>query len=384
MNAAPDVVVLGSGAAGLVAALSAAVAGARVRLFEKAALIGGTTALSGGTIWVPGNQPARQAGVTDSREDGLAYLSSLSNGMILPELAEALIDGGPELVDFLERHAGLRLLLVEGYPDYHPERPGGLPGGGRSIEVDLVPLSGLGEWEERIAGTPSRSLIRETPLGGGTGVLPPDVAAERDTARLEGLGRGLVAGLLRACLDHGVEITTQARGTRLLTEGNAVTGVEIETPDGSLEARAPAVVLATGGFEYDADLVRDFLRGPVTWRLGAPTNTGDGLRMAMRLGARLGNMREGWWSPAVAFPGQRRDGGANGLLASRERALPGSIMVNAEGRRFTNEAANYNAFGGAFHQLDASRFEYPNLPSYMIFDQGTAGKFGVFGLPPGA
>src|SRR5262249_30056232 len=160
---------------------------------------------------------------------------------------------------------------------------------GRSIEVDLVPLSGLGEWEERIAGAASRSLIRETPLGGGTGVLPADVAAERDAARLEGLGRGLVAGLLRACLDHGVEITTQARGVRLLTQGNAGTGVEIETPDGPREARASAVVLATGGFEYDPDLVRDFLRGPVTWRLGAPTNTGDGLRMAMRVGARLGN-----------------------------------------------------------------------------------------------
>lgn len=379
-----DVVVLGSGAAGLVAALSAAVAGARVRLFEKAALIGGTTALSGGTLWVPGNQPARRAGIEDSREDGIVYLSSLSHGMILPELAEALIAGGPELVDFLQQHTEMRLLLVEGYPDYHAERPGGLPGGGRSIEVDLVSLAGLGEWEERISGAASRRLIRETPLGGGTGVLPPDVEAERDAKRLEGLGRGLVAGLLRACLRRGVEITVQARGTRLLTQGHAVTGVEIETPDGTREVPADAVVLATGGFEYDQELVRDFLRGPVTWRLGAPTNTGDGLRMAMRVGARLGNMREGWWSPAVAFPGQRRDGGDNGLLASRERALPGSVMVNGAGRRFTNEAANYNAFGGAFHQLDASRFEYPNLPSYMIFDQACADRFGLFGLPPGA
>jgi hypothetical protein len=94
-------------------------------------------------------------------------------------------------------------------------------------------------------------------------------------------------------------------------------------------------------------------------------------------------MREGWWSPIVSFPGQRADGGANALLASRERALPGSLMVNGEGRRFTNEAANYNAFGGAFHVLDASRFEYPNLPSYLIFDQTVIDKFGVFGAPPG-
>jgi succinate dehydrogenase/fumarate reductase flavoprotein subunit len=378
-----DVVVLGSGAAGLTAALAAAVAGARVGLFEKAGLIGGTTALSGGTFWVPGNQSAHRAAIGDSRERGLGYLASLSNGMILPELAEALIDGGPALVDFIERNTELRFLLVDGYPDYHPERPGGLPGGGRSIEIDLVSLSGLGEWADRIAGAASPLLIRETPLGGGTGVLPPGVAAERDQARLEGLGRGLVAGLLKACLRHGVEITTQARGVRLLTDGGAVTGAAVQTPAGARDVRAGAVVLATGGFEYDTALVRDFLRGPVTRPIGAPSNTGDGLRMAMRVGAQLGNMREAWWAPVVGFPGKRRDGGANALLASRERALPGSIMVNGYGHRFANEAANYNAFGGAFHQLDASRFEYPNLPSYMLFDQSVADRFGVVGGAPG-
>jgi 3-oxosteroid 1-dehydrogenase len=383
MPEAYDVVVLGSGAAGLTAALSAAVAGARVGLFEKAALIGGTTALSGGTIWVPDNSSARRAGVRDSREDGLTYLASMSNGMILPDLAEALVDGGPELVDFIEEHTEMRFLLVDGYPDYHPERPGGLPGGGRSIEIDLVSFAGLGDWADRIAGEAKRLLIRETPLGGGTGVLPPSVQAERDAARLEGLGRGLVAGLLKACLRNRVEVHTQARGVRLMTAGGSVTGVEMQTPAGLEAVPAAAVVLATGGFEYDAELVRDFLRGPVSRPIGAPTNTGDGLRMAMRVGAQLGNMREAWWAPVVSFPGRRPDGGANGLLASRERALPGSIMVNRDGRRFANEAANYNAFGGAFHQLDASRFDYPNLPSYMIFDQSVIDRFGVFGGPPG-
>jgi succinate dehydrogenase/fumarate reductase flavoprotein subunit len=384
MDLSYDVVVLGSGAAGLTAALAAAVEGARVGLFEKAELLGGTTALSGGTVWIPGNEPARVAGVDDSRARGLEYLLSLSHGMILPELAAALIDGGPAYVDFVHEHTELRFQLVEGYPDYHPERPGGLPRGGRSIEVGLVSLAGLGDWADRIAGTPSRLLIRETPLGGGSGVLPPDVLAERERSQAEGLGRGLVAGLLAACLRHGVEVFTSCRGLRLLTEDGAVTGVGLATPAGAGAARAGAVVLATGGFEYDARLVRDFLRGPLTRPLGAPTNTGDGLRMAMRIGAQLGNMREAWWAPAVSFPGTRRDGAANGLLASRERALPGSVMVNGHGRRFANEAANYNAFGGAFHQLDASRFEYPNLPSFMIFDQAAVDRFGVFGGAPGA
>lgn len=378
-----DVVVLGSGAAGLTAALAAAVEGARVAVFEKGSLLGGTTALSGGTVWIPANQPAAEAGVADSAQAGLEYLSSLSLGMIVPKLVQALVEGGPEYVEFIHANSELRFRLVEGYPDYHPERPGGLPGGGRSIEVDLVSFEGIEQWEERVAGVPARMLIRETPLGGGTGVLAADVAAERERRRVEGLGRGLVAGLLKACLAHGVEIVLQARGVRLLTDEGAVTGVSVERPDGVVDVAARSVVLATGGFEYDAELVRDFLRGPLSRPLGAPTNTGDGLRMAMRVGAQLGNMREAWWAPMVSYPGTRRDGGENGLLASRDRALPGSIMVNRYGRRFANEAANYNAFGGAFHQLDASRFEYPNLPSFMIFDQSAVERFGVLGGAPG-
>lgn len=378
-----DAVVLGSGAAGLTAALAAAVEGAKVAVFEKAELLGGTTALSGGTIWIPDNQPARKAGIEDSRERGLEYLLSLSNGMILPELAEALIDGGPQFVDFIEENTELRFQLVEGYPDYHPEHPGGLSRGGRSIEVGLVSLLGLEEWQDRIAGDVGRMLIREMPLGGGTGVVPADVLAEREEAKLEGLGRALVGGLLRACLKHDVHVVTRSRGVRLLTEDGAVTGVEIATPDGVQPVRAGAVVLATGGFEYDPDLVRDFLRGPLTRPIGAPSNSGDGLRMVMRIGAQLGNMREAWWSPVVGFPGHRRDGGRNGLLSARERALPGSIMVNRHGRRFGNEAANYNALGGAFHRLDESRLEYQNLPAYLIFDQSTVDRFGVFGAAPG-
>src|SRR5262249_54296662 len=117
--------------------------------------------------------------------------------------------------------------------------------------------------------------------------------------------------------------------------------------------------------------------------IGAPANTGDGLRMAMRIGAQLGNMREAWWSPVVGFPGVRRDGGRNGLLSARERALPGSIMVNRHGRRFANEAANYNALGGAFHRLDESRLDYLNVPAYMVFDQSVVDRFGALGVVPG-
>ena len=380
MQEAFDVVVLGSGAAGLTAALAAAVDGASVVVFEKSDVLGGTTALSGAGIWVPNNQVARQAGVEDSREKGLAYLESLSNGRILPELAEALVDGGPAFIDFLHEHSELRLQLVPGYPDYHPENPGGLPGGGRTLEPGLFSFAGLEEWVDRIGGDIKRVVLVEMPLGGGTGVIDPAVLAERESQLQEGLGRALVGGLLKACLENGVQVHASSRALRLvMTEAGSVAGVEVETPDGLIVVDAGAVVLATGGFEYDRDLVRDFLRGPLTRGIGAPSNTGDGLRMAMRVGAQLGNMSEAWWSPVVQIPGHRRDGAENGSLSARERALPGSVMVNRYGHRFANEAANYNAFGGAFHHLDESRLEYPNIPAYMIFDQSTVDRFGVFG-----
>jgi 3-oxosteroid 1-dehydrogenase len=382
--AAPvDVVVLGTGAAGLVAALAAADSGASVTIVEKAPHIGGTTALSGGVMWLPANPVARAAGVVDAREDALDYLSSLSNGMIRPELAAAFVDGVDPVVDWLQRSTPIRLQLVEGYPDYHPEHPGGKAGGGRSCEPTLFPLARLGDWQARIAGPPRRALNRESPLGGGTGVLDPDVLAERVNKTLEGGGRALVAALLKGCLDRGIEPLTDARATRLLLEDGAVRGVEVEHRAQSLRLRADAVVIATGGFEFDPELARAFLRGPMSLPPGAPTNTGDGLRMAMRVGAALGNMREAWWVPVVELPGSREDGGHNVYLLLRERTLPRSIMVNAAGRRFTNEAVNYNALGSALHEVDPVAFSYGNQPCWLLFDHEFVQRYGGFGSLPG-
>ncbi|MFW6773882.1 FAD-dependent oxidoreductase [Nocardioides sp. CPCC 205120] len=380
-----DVVVLGTGAAGLTAALAAAHTGATVGLFEKGPKVGGTTALSSAVVWLPDNRYARAAGVADSREDALAYLSSLSHGLISPALAEAFVDTVGEMCDWLEGSTPVRLQLVAGFPDYHPEHPGGKPGGGRSVEPALFSFDSVPGWAGRVVGTPRRMNVSDTPTGGGTGVLAPDELARREAAGLEGLGRALVGGLLAGCLEHGVEPVTDQRATRLLTTDGRVTGVELTSADGEVRTvGAGAVVLATGGFEQDAELVRAFLRGPMTAPAGVPTNTGDGLRMAMRLGASLGMMREAWWVPVVRLPGERADGGENVFLVLRERTLPRSIVVNDQGRRFTNEAANYNALGGAFHAFDPTRFRYANQPAYLVFDAGFAETYGCFGGAPGA
>src|SRR5205085_8021930 len=180
-----DVIVLGTRAAGLTAALAAHDAGAKVGLYEKGTVVGGTSALSGGVLWMPINKYAAAVGVNDTRERALAYLMSLSHDMIDPKLAEAFVDTGPEMIDWLEAKTPLRLHLVAGFPDYHPERPGGLPRGGRSIEADLFSLTQLGDWAEKIAGPNAPMTIAESPLGGGTGFIPPEELARRAKEKLE-------------------------------------------------------------------------------------------------------------------------------------------------------------------------------------------------------
>ena len=381
-----DVVVLGSGAAGLVAALAAHDAGASVGLFEKAHVIGGTSAISGGLCWVPNNPHMAAAGSPDSRDEALAYLASLSHGLIDPVMAETLVDTGPTVVTWIESVTPVRFQVVRGFPDYHPEHPGGKPRGGRSLDPGLFAFTELGEWAERVA-RPARNpylTLVETPLGGGSGFIDDDELARRKAGDVRGCGQALVGGLLKACLDRGIVPVTGARAAELVLTDGAVRGVRFDTAAGELRVQARCgVILATGGFEWDAELVRAFLRGPMTSPAGLPTNTGDGLRMAMQVGAALGNMREAWWVPTIEIPGDELMGRQRANLILRERTLPGSIMVNRTGRRFVNEAANYNAMGGALHQFDAGRFAYANLPCWLVFDQEHLRRYGFAGTRAG-
>lgn len=380
-----DLIVLGTGAAGLTTALAAADHGASVLLLEKGDKIGGTTALSSGVAWIPANKYAAAAGVTDSVEDGLDYLASLSHGMIRPELAEAFVQTGAELIEWLEERTPLQLRLVPGFPDYHPEHPGGKTQGGRSLEPELFSFKELGEWADRFIGAPRPMYVTETPIGGGTGFLPEDVEKQRRAQHIEGLGRAMLGALFKGCLDKGVEVRLKTRATDLVIEDGKVRGVVCETSDGEVTFRGESgVVIATGGFERDPNLVRSFLRGPIEHPPGVPTNTGDGLRMSMRIGAMLDGMREAWWVPVVAIPDETQPDGKRVQLVLRERTLPRSIMVNRNGVRFTNEAANYNALGGAFHQLDATHFDWSNNPCWLIFDQQFVDQYGGFGVPAGA
>lgn len=375
-----DIVVLGTGAAGLTAAVVAAEGGASVAVFEKSTHVGGTTAWSGGQVWIPNNQHMPEVGITDSREQAITYIMSLSRGMLEQRLVEAYVDAGPEMIELLEAKTPVQFYAVPGMPDYHPEFPGGSPGGGRTLECPIFPFDELGEWADRVTPSPyfadPHITMSETPLGKAVPQPPSAEERERRASRNErGCGQALAGRLLRACLDRGIEPRTSSAAHSLVIEDRAVVGVVVTTPTGEVQVRARrGVILASGGFEWNGDLVRAFLRGPMTAPVSMETNTGDGLIMAMKAGAMISNMREAWWIPVGVVPKEANPMGR--ILVNGQRTLPHSIMVNRRGRRFTNEAANYNAFGAAFHVEDVSKFEYANLPCWLVFDQNYVERYG--------
>jgi 3-oxosteroid 1-dehydrogenase len=377
-----DVVVLGTGAPGLTAAIAAHTSGATVGLFEKSDQVGGTSAWSGGMVWVPCNPHMAELGISDSRDEALTYLASLSHGLIDEKLAAAYIDAGPEMIAFLEANSPATFTVVRGFPDYHPEHPGARPGGGRSLECPLFSFDELGAWAEKVTIGPQMGrniTMSETSLGRGAPQgIPPEEVARRQVHDERGAGQGLVGRLLKGCLDRGIEPGTGTAARELIMESGRVVGVRLDSADGPLEVGVRGgVVLATGGFEWDRELVRSFVRGPMTHPVSVRTNTGDGLRMAMRAGASLGCMPEAWWVPTIEVP--MAGFGTVAWQVNGERTRPHCIMVNRRGQRFTNEAANYNAFGEAFHVMDVSSYEFVNHPSWMVFDHTYLSRYGLAG-----
>ncbi|MCB9785093.1 MAG: FAD-dependent oxidoreductase [Deltaproteobacteria bacterium] len=389
-----DVVVIGTGGAGLVAALAAADGGARVALLEKSQLVGGTTAVSGGVVWVPQNHHMAEAGVSDSREDALGYLRLIADGRTDDALLERYVDEAPKMARWLEDKTPLRFVALGHYPDYHPEHPGGKPGG-RSMETGLFQTAELGAWAK---------ALRRSPIFGATpmtvteatewGVfskplsLPYGELAKRYKAGYVCYGASLVGNLLAGCLAAGVEPRLGISAQALVQdEQGRVIGVEAVGPgeDGaalSIGARR-GVILASGGFEWDPELRRHFLGGQLTHPNSPPISHGDGLRMAMSVGADLGNMSEAWWCPSVVVPGEDYDGVQLNRGDFAIRSLPHSIIVNRAGRRFVNEAHNYNDMMKPFFDFDPVAYQRPNLPAWLVLDQAFVERYLLVTSVPG-
>ncbi|WP_459662484.1 FAD-binding protein [Novosphingobium sp. 11B] len=382
-----DVVVLGSGGAAMTAAIAAHDFGAKdVVILEKTGMVGGTTAMSGGMLWIPGNHHQIEAGISEDDEDVVAYLDSLAPGALDPDTLMAFMETGPEMIRYLADNTPVRFHAYADFPDYQPYMPGAKPDGGRSLDNDAFSFERLGKWSTRVNPTKMAYPVRGSLMEAINGTLDEATLAEREAGDYRGLGQALAGSLFLAVIDRGIPVEFEKRARKLVKDGDRVIGVVAEDANGRdyrVRARR-GVVIATGGFEWNETLVKTFLRGPLTGPVSVPENEGDGLLMAIEAGAQLGNMQHAFWQQSVLeFQPQHRAAKPNYLLGSDERARPGAILVNRAGKRFVNEAANYNAMGKALHAFDAGTHAYANLPYWLIIDQRYRSKYQTFNTPPG-
>lgn len=376
-----DVVVAGSGAAGLVAALSAAIAGAQVLVVESASLFGGASAVSGGQVWVPGHH-LRTAGPDTDRERLRSYCLDNSHERSVA-MVEAFLDAAPAMARFVEQHTPIRFTVMNG-PDSltPPEQTEGW-----NLEPAPLGTGPFDEWQEWVWSPPYPAVLTNDEVAESRmifGAAPPvELFEQRMSAGEVTLGVGLVIGLLRGCLDAGVELLGSTRLSCLATEDARVSGVLLTNAEGGeKEVRLRrGVVLSTGGFEHDPGLVNRLLAIPTTVPASPPVTTGDGLRLAAQAGAGLAHLSEAWYWPVVptqATWGETSTPRAEIMLA--ERVLPHAIWVNAAGQRFVNEASHNCAW--AFADLDTASGGPANLPAFVIGDAQYRARYPLAGAGP--
>lgn len=377
-----DVVVVGSGGAALAAALAASDAGCTVTVVERSEAVGGTTAVSGGGVWMPRNHVS---GDGDSREEALTYMSRLAGETgLLPRF----VDEGPTILAGLEKRTKLRFRRVS-WPDYHPEMEGARKAG-RMVEPALFDSSSLGPWAERLRRAPFLGLpltLQESTVDWTPSYTPERYDAGEIRRRVKdgqvACGQALAAALLEGCLSRGIEPVLGTRAVELIVRGGAVAGVVVESDGRRAGLHARAVVLASGGYEWNPGFCSRFLPGHLTHPTSPPANEGDGLLMAMEVGADLANMNQAWWYPAGAVPGETYDGHQLARFLAVERTAPHSIIVDRFGQRFVNEAANYNDMQKAFLGFDANEAKARHLPCWIVFDQQYRSRYPVMTARPG-
>ena len=393
-----DVVVLGGGAGGMTAAAVAAAEGLKVLLLEKSDYFGGTTAISGGMCWIPGNPKAAAIGKPDSVEAARTYLAQLIPGDYNMAVREAFLANAERAVAYLESRTSVRLQPVPVYPDYYPDLPGAAVGG-RVLEPVPFDARAL-----KAAFLLLRPPLPEFTLFDGMMIARPDIVhfrnigkSLRSTARVAGLiarygwqrafhhrgthlvlGNALAARLLHSLIRSNVAIRPNFAVENLLIEDGVVRGVRTATR----EIRASrGVVLATGGFSHNARWRAALLpsaAGPVS--ATNPADTGDGLDLACAIGASVDPRGTGgaFWTPVSCFT--RADGSAGVFPHTvTDRAKPGAIAVNAAGRRFVNEAVSYHEFVRAmFRDTNAGE----TARAFLICDKAFLWRYGLGAIKP--
>jgi len=353
-----DLVVAGSGAAGLTGALRAAERGLRVLVLEKAEACGGTAAVSGGVLWGATTGLVTAATPAESLDLARTYLDHTVRDRTPASMREAFLTSLAPMFDWLADH-DVTFFWMPGYPDYQPRVEGALPTG-RALAPHPVSA-------ELLASLPAPIQPRTGRDGGPTLVEVDD--------QVWG-GRALTGRLLAACDRLGVEVWTSAAFESLLHDDGRVVGVRAVRAGATLDIEAPAgVLLASGGFDHSPELRERFSKGGrAGWSLGVPGNTGAALRAGLDLGAATDLLEDAWWAPAVRHP----DGSPAFLLF--DVLGPVGIMLDRDGRRWCNEGTPYTYLGHSWVQL--AEAGEPVLPCWLVFDQRALEEYGVCGLRP--
>jgi 3-oxosteroid 1-dehydrogenase len=380
-----DVLVVGSGAGGMLAALVAAHGGADVLIVEKDRLWGGTSATSGGGIWIPGSDQARTAGFEDNLDEAFRYVRSLSADNVPDANVRAYVDHAAPMLRWLTAHTPV-VYTAQPYPDYHAENPGGSPTGYRTHLPELLDGRALGDdLRSQRMPSPAASLfgylnwtfaetydmlyrpkgwLRRFAVNMARYWLDwPFRFTSRKDRRLT-LGNALTGGLRMALNQRGVPLWRETPLAQLVSEDGRVTGAVVTRQGKPLRVAArKGVILAAGGFDKSQAKRSAFSPLYPTAQVsgGVTSNTGDALDAGLAVGAATLNLQSAWAAPVFYVPGEDR-----GRLCTIERALPGCIMVNGSGRRYLNEAASYHVTGQAMARREA---EYGDAaPSWMVFD----------------
>ncbi|KAF9926502.1 hypothetical protein FBU30_003941 [Linnemannia zychae] len=393
-----DVVVVGSGAAGMTAALTAKKRGLKVVVLEKTQYFGGSTARSGGAIWIPNNSVILKAGVPDTPEKASTYLSQVVGPTIPMDRQEAYLEQGPKMLDFIMENSPLKFRFLEHYSDYYPNFSGGLDIG-RSIEAEQMDANLLGSEKERL-NPPYMAMPRAVVVYSGdykwlnlasvnlkgilTGIKCTIAGAQAFFLgqKPETMGAGLAVGLRLGLMDAQIPVWHDSPLVDLVQESDAVKGVVIEQDGVRKTIRAKkGVIIGSGGFEHNAEMRDQYQQQPINtrWTVGSKGNTGDGIRAGAKIGAKLDLMDDSWWGPSIPFPG-------GPFFCLAERSMPGGMFINKHGKRFVNEAAPYCEVVHILYEQDRSD-DGTEIPAWLIVDQTFRNRYvfkdvaGRFPLP---
>ncbi len=401
-----DLIVVGAGVGGLTAALVGALTGQRTLVLEKSATVGGTSARSSGTVWIPDNAYQRRAGIDGDATVALAYLDALVGERAPRSMRQAFIAAGPEMLDFLQSRTDLAFQPYPFAPDYRQELPGAaeglrplepLPFDGRALgrHFDEVgwPLPELmlfgkmmitrGEAARLLGfGRSAGATVDGMALGARlVGRYALDRLRHRRGTRLV-LGNALVARLYKNLLDRQIPVWLGSAPTELLRSGGRVSGLRLIRDGSPIELRARhGVVLAGGGFPANPQWRERYLPSPAPQHTAAFEGcTGDTLQIALEAGAALGPCGEdnALWFPCSVF--QRKDGStAVYPHIVLDRAKPGLIAVNAAGKRFVNEGVSYHDFSRAMFRAHEAT---PCIPAWLICDRRFVWNYGLGAILP--